>query len=106
MKAIAKIPLSNLPVRVDYQCVVEFCAKSPGYTGFTLREIQSMVLGLQMDPKARKAYRYTRGKGRKVVFGFSSKKDQEDFLWDMGNHLMDADYTCQRAFYTETDLTP
>lgn len=86
----------------EYRCVVEVCAKTPGYKGFTQLTFRTMVKALKEHEKARKAFRYA--VDRKLVFGFPSLGECQQFLWEMADMVMARGDVCERAYYTEGDL--
>lgn len=69
-----------------------------------MKAVQLAVTALKADPKAKKAFRFLRG--RKMVFGFRTMGDRQDFLWQMNEMIMARGDVAERAYYnTENDLT-
>jgi hypothetical protein len=88
----------------EFRCVIEICPKTPGYKGFSQLSFRAVVKALKEHAGARKAFRYA--VDRKLVFGFASVGERQEFLWQMADMVNARGDTCERAWYTEADLQP
>lgn len=95
---IAQIPLAQLAVVTEYRCVIEICAPTPGYKGFSMKAVAVLIQTMKEDAATRRAFRFARG--RKLVFGFTSLGALNEFLWEMRDLLMTQNDHFERAFYS------